>query len=145
MKLLKKSLNNKSIFSFIMVALLSVSSVIASYSPSNEKTISKARTAIQNASQDDWETYAKSAQICIEKNINMKEAFTWINHSIEIKESTMNLTIKGDYYLKNKLPRKAMEQYLKAIELGKEFDFDYDTSDLQAKIDKARKIQKKLI
>ena len=144
MKLLQKSHNNKTIFMLLLVASFSVGSVFSAHA-NNEKIISKARAAVENASPDDWETYAKSAAICIAKNVNMKEASKWLDHSLAIKKTTYNLTVKGDYYLKNKLPVKAMEKYLEAIDVGKAKDFYFDSSELQGRIDKARKLQKKLM
>jgi len=126
-------------------SVLANANVDGLFKSGNDKIISKARAAVENASQDDWETYAKSAELCIEKNINMKEASKWLEHSISIKKTTLNLRIKGDYYLKNKLPRKAMEYYLLAIETGKANDFYFDSSRLQSRIDKARNLEKKLI
>ena len=144
MKLLQKSHNNKSIFTLLLVASLTVSNAFAAHA-NNEKIITKARAAIENASPDDWETYAKSAEVCIAKNINMKEASKWLDHSLSVKKTTYNLKVKGDYYLKNKLPVKAMEKYLEAIDIGKAKDFYFDTSELQGRIGKARKLQKKLM
>lgn len=144
MKLLQKSHNNKSVFALLLVATLSVSTAFAA-GINNEKVISKARAAVENASPDDWETYAKSAELCIAKNINMKEASKWLDHSLSIKKTTYNLRVKGDYYLANKLPVKAMEKYLEAIDVGKAKDFYFDSSKLQSRIDKARKLQKKLM
>ncbi len=143
MKLLQKSHNNKSIFTLFMAVCILVATA-ATADANNEKIISKARAAVEKASLDDWETYAKSAEICIVRNINMKEASKWLDHSLSVKQTTYNLQVKGDYYLKNKLPIKAMEQYLKAIDVGKKKDFNFDTSQLQSRIDKARKLQKKL-
>ena len=143
MNLLQKSHNNKSIFTLLLVACLTAGSIFT-VRGNNEKIISKARAAVENASPDDWETYAKSAELCISKNINMKEASKWLDHSLSIKKTTYNLKVKGDYYLKNKLPVKAMEKYLEAIDVGKAKNFSFDSSELQSRIDKARKLQKKL-
>lgn len=144
MKLLQKSHNNNSVFTLLLVASLTVGSAFSAQA-NNEKIISKARAAIENASPDDWETYAKSAELCIAKNINMKEASKWLDHSLSIKKTTYNLRVKGDYYLKNKLPVKAMEKYLEAIDVGRAKDFYFDSSELQSRIYKARKLQKKLM
>ncbi len=145
MKLPQKSLNNITKISSLFFLLSFVFATANARPINNEKAILKARAAIEKASLDDWETYAKSAEMCISKNVNMKEAFKWLDHSIAIKPTTYNLRVKGDYYLKNKLPRKAMEQYLKAIDIGKAQDKDYDMSELQNRIGNARKLQKKLM
>lgn len=144
MKLLQKSRNNNNTIPSLILLLTFIFSSAFTGPIKNDKVISKARAAIENASLDDWETYARSAESCISKNVNMKEASKWLDHSIAIKETVYNLRVKGDYYIKNKLPVKAMEQYLKAIDLGKSHDTYFDMSDLQNRIGKARKLQKKL-
>jgi tetratricopeptide (TPR) repeat protein len=105
----------------------------------DNKVIEKARTAVENASPDDWYAYAKSAQMCIRKNVNMKEAAEWLDKSLEIKKDVFNLEVKGDYYVKNNLPEKALKFYVEAAKIAKENDVNYDTSGLQAKIAKTVK------
>ena len=121
-----------------MTLVMLLASVSTFAKSTDNKLVQKARTAVENASPDDWYAYAKSAQMCIKKNVNMKEAAVWIDKSLEIKQDAFNLEIKGDYFMKNNLPKKALEQYILAAKVGKESDVNFDTSDLQAKIVKAK-------
>lgn len=99
-----------------------------------DKVTLKAREAVDKASPDDWYTYAKSAEKCLAKGVNLKEAAEWLDRSIEIKETAYNLELKGDYYRSNKLPDKALEYYVKSLKVGKKQDFDFDATAIQKKI-----------
>lgn len=123
----------------LMTVVLAV--VISSYSMNleakSDKTVDKARSAVENASPDDWQTYAKSAQMLIRKKANMAEAKMWIEKSIEIRETPFNLEIMGDYYVKNNLPKQAIKFYIKSMDKLKENDANIDTAEIQDKIVKA--------
>ena len=101
----------KSIKSIFFALLLIATTAQFSYAGYGDKTSDKARTAVENAAPDDWKTYAKSAQKCIRKKVNLKEAATWIDKSLSIKETAYNLEVKGDYYAAMNLPEKAIEMY----------------------------------
>jgi hypothetical protein len=113
-------------------AFLLVFSVSASSQDS--KAVQKAKEKVENAAPDDWETYAKGAEVLIRKNTNMKEASEWLDKSIEIKATSFNLELKGDYYMANNLPEKAMELYIMALKKGKEEDKNFRSLYLQEKI-----------
>ncbi|MFW5761072.1 MAG: tetratricopeptide repeat protein [Cyclobacteriaceae bacterium] len=99
-----------------------------------DKVTIKARELVNKAAPDDWMTYAKAAEKCINKGVNLKEAAQWLDTSIEIKETAYNLELKGDYYVRNNLPDKALEYYVKTLKVGKEQDFNFDASGIQKKI-----------
>ncbi|MBR9998313.1 MAG: hypothetical protein KFF73_05045 [Cyclobacteriaceae bacterium] len=99
-----------------------------------DKIINKYKEVIDNTSPDDWYTLARSADICLRKNINRREVSDWLDKSLSIKETPYNLEVKGDYYRMNNLPEKAGDYYLKAIQLGSETDPDFDIKTLQSKI-----------
>lgn len=99
-----------------------------------DKTTEKAREAVQNASPDDWYTLAKSAEKCIDKGVNLKEAIQWLDQSLAIKETPFNLKVKGDYYVQSRLPEKALEYYSKSIRVGKLDDPSYMDAETQEKI-----------
>ena len=105
------------------------------------KLTDKTREAVENAAPDDWETLAKAAHKCIRKNKNMKEAYSWLNKSLEIKTTAYNLEVKGDYYLQNKMPRKAMQYYIKSMKKAKEVNRDADNTKLQEKLLQAQALQ----
>lgn len=104
-----------------------------------DKVTVKTREAVNHASPDDWKTYAESAEKCIKKKVNLKEAAAWIDKSLEIKETPYNLRVKGDYYRLNNLPEKAIEYYVKSLTLGKTNDVNYNDTDTQTKIMELRK------
>lgn len=104
------------------------------------KTTEKARQAVEEAAPDDWYTYAQSAEKCIRKKENLKEAKAWLERSIEIKEDPYNLMVMGDYYSQNKLPEKALEYYVKSLRLGLENDINYQDPITHEKMMKARAI-----
>lgn len=101
---------------------------------SESKAVQKARLMVENAAYHDWHTLAKAAERCIVIDRNLKEAYDWLAKSIEIRESVYNLTVLGDYYLKNDLPVKAMNSYLKALALGRSDIADFDGRQLESKV-----------
>ena len=127
----------KQIISFLVIYL-----VVGLYLPGypkdgkNEKVFSKNSEIIDNAAPDDWHTLASCAEACIKKNIINKEVADWIDRSLKIRKTAYNLEVKGDYYIKNKLPNKAGECYLEAIQVGIDEDINFDYSGLQEKIAK---------
>ena len=125
------------ILSLLFVAVVSFSFTLPPDEKGEEKadkTTLKAREAVANASPDDWYTYAKSAEKCIKKGVNLKEASDWLDHSIDIKETAYNLELKGDYYKANRLPDKALKYYVKSMQVGKEENTNFDARDIQRKI-----------
>jgi hypothetical protein len=120
---------------FFMILLLSgVSLYVYSSDGKSGKIMAKYRDIVQESAPDDWHTLASCAEQCIKKNIVNKEVAEWIDKSLEIKKSSYNLEIKGDYYMKNKLPEKAGKFYLEAIKIGLEEEKNFDSSGLQTKI-----------
>ncbi len=99
-----------------------------------DRTTKRARQAVEQASPDDWHTLAKSAERCITKGVNLKEAATWLEQSLAIKETVYNLRVQGDYYVKNQLPDRALESYSKSIRVGRIDDPSYADATTQAKI-----------
>ncbi|MFP4090017.1 MAG: hypothetical protein ACLFUB_11715 [Cyclobacteriaceae bacterium] len=118
-----------------LVALItfSVSSGAFAINPS-EKVVKEARALVEAASPDDWHTYAEAAQKCIVKGVNMKEASQWIKKSVEIRETSFNHKVLGDYYVANRLPEQALEAYSKSIRLGYLEQDNYRDKETQHKI-----------
>jgi len=123
------------ILSFAVICTILLSSSF-SFAKVDEKTTVKTRDAVENASPDDWYTLAVSAEKCFKKNVNLKEASEWLDLSLEIAQTPFNLELKGDYYVNNQLPDKAVEYYVRAMNTLKEKDGDADISQLQKKIAK---------
>ncbi len=128
-----KTLNVKKVLSLGLVVafLLSVS---VSYASTGSKAEEKAREAVENAAPDDWHTLAESAEKLMRKKKNLKEANEWIDKSISIKETSYNTTLKGDYYYALQMPDKALEYYVKAMQLAHKENKDADLSSIQQKV-----------
>ena len=118
----------------VLCVMLMISSM--SYARVDEKTTEKTRDAVENASPDDWYTLAVSAEKCFKKKVNLKEASEWLDLSLEIAQTPFNLELKGDYYVSNRLPDKAIEYYVRTINTMKEQDKDADVTQVQKKIAK---------
>lgn len=54
--------------------------------------------------------------------------------SLDLNETVYNLTVLGDYYLKNELPVEAMNSYLKALGKGRSEIEDFDGRELESKV-----------
>lgn len=102
----------------------------------DDRTTEKTRDAVESAGPDDWYTLAISAEKCFKKKVNIKEASKWLDQSIEIAETPFNLELKGDYYMDNRLPDKALEFYVRAMNNMKENDGEAEVSNIQKKIAK---------
>ena len=125
----------------MLIALVWVSSTsFVQAGNRSDKVVEKAREAVEHASPDDWEALAKAAKMCIDKNVNLKEAAEWIDKSVSIKETSFNTKVMGDYYALSNLPEKAVEFYSKSIRLGKLDQPDYQDEITQKKILKMVKL-----
>ena len=119
----------------LIIAIVAVAVNTTAFAARNvDKTVQEARAAVESASPDDWHTYAKAAEKCIDKGVNMKEAAKWIKRSVEIRETAYNMQVLGDYYVANRLPEQALEAYSKSIRIGKLADNDYRDKATQDKI-----------
>lgn len=118
----------------LILALAVIINVNAFAAVKIDKTTEKAREAVEAASPDDWHTLAEAAEKCIKKEVNLKEAAEWIKKSVEIKETSYNHKVLGNYYMMNNLPEKAIEAYSKSIRLGKMENEKYSDQETQDKI-----------
>jgi hypothetical protein len=130
-------MNNQQTNSFlsITIALVLLSS-FTSFANVDDRTVEKTREAVENASPHDWYTLALSAEKCFKKKVNLKEASDWLDQSLEIAETPFNLELKGDYYTDNRLPDKALEYYVRAMNTMKVNDGTADISKIQKKVAK---------
>ncbi|MEK6480758.1 hypothetical protein WJR50_24665 [Catalinimonas sp. 4WD22] len=125
----------KSVTKTLILALVAIVVNVSAFAGVDvDKTTEKAREAVEAASPDDWHTYAEAAEKCIKKGVNLKEAAAWIKKSVEIKETSYNLKVLGDYYEMNKLPEQAIEAYSKSIRVGRMEDKNYADKATQDKI-----------
>jgi hypothetical protein len=107
-----------------------------SWTKAEDRTTEKTREAVENASPHDWYTLAVSAEKCFKKKVNLKQASKWLDESLAIAETPYNLELKGDYFIENRLPDRALEFYVRAMNEMKEKDGNADVSKLQKKISK---------
>ena len=77
--------------SIALTLVVLISSSIVANAGVKEKTLEKARSAVKHASADDWETYARSASMLLEKNVSWEDAKKWLDKSLSIKEAAYNL------------------------------------------------------
>jgi len=122
-----------------LIFFASVSSV-AWANKAADRTTDKARAEVAKASADDWQTLAANAEKCFRKKVNLKEASEWLDRSLQIAETRYNLELKGDYYSMNKLQDKAVEYYIKAINVAQRSKSTSEVIVLQQKIAKIRNI-----
>jgi len=119
----------------LIITIVAVSVNATAFAARNvDKTVKEARAAVEAASPDDWHTYAEAAEQCIAEGVNMKEAAMWIKRSVEIRETVYNMKVLGDYYVANRLPKKAIDAYSKSIRIGKLADKSYGDKETQDKI-----------
>jgi len=121
-------------FTIILALVMFGSNMVSA--KNDDRTTEKTREDVENASPDDWYTLAISAEKCFKKKVNLKQATEWLDQSIEIAETPFNLELKGDYYIENRLPDKALTYYVRAMNVMKEDDGEADVSQLQKKISK---------
>lgn len=98
------------------------------------KSVEKAKEAVENGSPDDWQLLAKQAKVLIRKKKDLGTAKEWIEKSIAIKRDVSNLELMGDYYALNNLPKKALDYYSQCSELMRQNDQSADVSYYQNKI-----------
>lgn len=102
-----------------------------------DKTTEKARALAESCAPDDWQSYAKAAEMCINKEVNLTEAKSWFEKSLTINESALGHEVAGDYYMVSKLYTEALNHYVKSMKLVKEKDHTADLKDLQEKVEHA--------
>lgn len=127
-------MNNFKRISAIGLAMLLIlqTSVFADI-PEN-KSVEKAKEAVENASPDDWQLLAKQAKVLLRKKKDLGTAKEWIEKSIAINVDVSNLELMGDYYALNNLPAKALDYYSQCSELMRQNDQSADVSYYQNKI-----------
>ena len=131
--------NSVRMLTLALAALFMTVGTFANTKTDNNKTTIKARQAVEEAAPDDWHTYANSAERCIRKKVNLAEAKSWLEKSLEIKETPYNLAVMGDYYHLNNLPEKALHYYVKSLRVGLEQDINYRDVVTHEKMMKVRK------
>ncbi|MCR9253402.1 MAG: tetratricopeptide repeat protein [bacterium] len=136
--------SSKNLFRALALALAFVIVQGSAFAGAGPKTIQKARKAVESAAPHDWKTFAEAASMCFEKSVNWDEALTWVKKSVDIKETSYNLEVLGDYYLKNNMPEQAIKYFIKSMDVARAQDIKADLSTQQAKISKAYELKSKV-
>ncbi len=115
---------------------------LGSTSPESEKEeiIAKARKLVKEANPNDWFVYAVAAEKCIRISANLEEAESWIERSLDIKETGYNLSIQGDLYLQKGDYKLAIESFERSLQIGSLQEEGFDPAKIQAKIMQVRRI-----
>ena len=120
---------------FIVITLCSASLVFADGNDSKtEELIDKHQTKIAKANTKDWKTYAECANELVALSISNEEILSWINKSIQIKETVFNRTVKGDFLVLAGQYVDAKKEYIKAISIAQQSGKKNIIPDLQWKI-----------
>ncbi|AZQ64054.1 hypothetical protein EI427_18015 [Flammeovirga pectinis] len=86
--------------------------------------------ALTHAAEDDYEVYAKSAQIIVNWNTDLETAKEWIDTSLEIEENALAYEVLGDFYLHQGNNEMAIDSYEKSLSIVM---FDADAT-LEARV-----------
>ena len=78
--------------------------------------------AVENAGENDWEVYNKSAEYLIGEGKMLDKAEKWVNKSIEIEENWRNLWTKHELMKEKGEMKKAIEIAKKAKKTGEDND-----------------------
>ncbi|PWJ34104.1 hypothetical protein [Sediminitomix flava] len=133
----------KFIATCVSVLLMFVS--LSAFAEKTEKDwVKTLRKEVAAAKVSDWRTPAEAARICIEWKTNMNEAYVWLENSIAIKETALNMELKGDYLALNGLYDMAFEYYEKALLLRID-EGKNDFASVQQKIQKLNKERKTVL
>ena len=128
----------KGFFAVAMMATVFAVSATTIELEGKDKVVEKAREAVATNYDNNWKVFATSAAMVLEKGIALDEAKKWLDTSIQIKETSFNLELMGDYFMAKGESYKAMDYYVQSLITLKETSIDPNTDNLQAKIWKAR-------
>ena len=93
-----------------------------------EKVLGAARKAVAEAKPDDWRTSYRAAAFCLDNNVNLAEAKTWLDKSVATKETMYNLSGQARLLAMQGKKADAIALAKKAITVGNAADPKADTS-----------------
>lgn len=127
-----KNLIKSTTLAIATVLLVSMSS----FAGTKEKALEKATEAVEQGAPDDWKLLASQADYLIRKDAGLATAKEWLDQSMEIAQTSYNMEVMGDYYVKCHLPKEAAKFYIMSIDARKveSKDATVDTSDIQDKL-----------
>jgi hypothetical protein len=94
----------------------------------NAKVLAAARKAIAEAKPDDWRTSYRAAAFCLDNDVNLPEARTWLAKSVAVKETMYNLAGQARFLALDGKKAEAIALAKKAIAVGKAADPKADTA-----------------
>ncbi|MGV8039199.1 MAG: DUF2911 domain-containing protein [Thermoanaerobaculaceae bacterium] len=97
-----------------------------------QKVLTNARKAVAEAKPDDWRTPFRAAAFCMDNNVNLDEAGTWIDTSIAAKATFYNTLGKARWTFAKGNKAEAIALAKKAIEIGQAADTKADVAPAQA-------------
>jgi len=92
------------------------------------KVLTSVRKAVTEAKPDDWRTPYRAAAFCLDNNVNLAEAKTWLAKSVTAKETMYNLAGQARLLAMEGNKADAITLAKKAIAVGKAADPKADTS-----------------
>jgi hypothetical protein len=98
------------------------------------KILPEARAAVAAAKPDDSRTPLQAATFCLDNNVNLDEAGTWIEKSIAAKETMYNLAAKARFQAAKGQKAEAIATAKRAIAVGKAANPSADTAMVDALI-----------
>ena len=84
-----------------------------------DHALASARAAMASLAPDDQQTAYRSASFAFQNNVALDEASQWVDKSIAIKETWLNLRLKSDMLAKAGKTAEAIQFAERAIEKGK--------------------------
>ena len=93
-----------------------------------DKVLTEARKAIAVAKPDDWRTSYRAAAFCLDNNVNLPEARTWLAKSVAVKETMYNLAGQARFLALDGKKAEAIALAKKAIAVGKAADPKAETA-----------------
>jgi hypothetical protein len=85
-----------------------------------EFALADARAAMASLAPDDYQTAFRSASFAFQNNVALDEAQQWVDRSISIKETWLNLRLKAEMLAKEGKSSEAIDTAERAIEKGKQ-------------------------
>ena len=93
-----------------------------------DKVLTQARKAIADAKPDDWRTSYRAAAFCLDNNVDLPEARTWLAKSVAVKETMYNLAGQARFLALDGKKAEAVALAKKAIAVGKAADPKAETT-----------------
>jgi hypothetical protein len=90
--------------------------------------LANARAAVAGAAADDWRTPLRAAAFCVDNAVNLKEADTWVERSLSVREGFYNLLVKARLLALQGDKTAAVATVRRAIEVGKAAQPPADTA-----------------